>query len=47
MLSDVDFLAKLGQSLPAEVTSLLDRAGVQPEQLRGLVRSITYRAVKA
>ncbi len=46
ILKEVDFLATLGDALPAEAAALLARAGVEPGQLAGKVRSITFRAWK-
>jgi SAM-dependent methyltransferase len=46
LLSDVDFLGAVGDSLPPDVVGLLDRTGVDLEELRGKVRSITFRAFK-
>ena len=47
VLSDVDYVAGLVASAPAEVAALLDRTGVRWEDLAGKVRSITFRARKA
>ncbi len=46
ILSDVDYLQKLQAAAPEEVRALAEQAGVQPEQVAGIVRSLTYRAVK-
>lgn len=43
-LSDVDFLAATADVLPEEAADLLRRTGVAAEEIRGKVRSITYRA---
>jgi SAM-dependent methyltransferase len=45
ILRDVDFLAKLEKE-PPEFEGLLERNGVRREELLGIVRSVTYRAVK-
>jgi SAM-dependent methyltransferase len=46
VLSDVDFLAAVGDALPEEVVELMRRTGVRPEDVAGKVRSVTFRAVK-
>lgn len=47
ILSDVDYLAGLVASAPAEAAALVDRTGARWEDLEGRVRSITFRARKA
>jgi SAM-dependent methyltransferase len=47
ILSDVDYLAGLVASAPAEAAALVDRTGVRWQDLEGKVRSITFRARKA
>ncbi len=47
ILRDVDYLELVGDVLPEEVTALLGRAGLAPADVRGQVRSITYRARRA
>lgn len=47
VLSDVDYLAKLSEAAPAEVAALAAQTSVDPAALRGIVRSLTYRARKA
>jgi arsenite methyltransferase len=47
ILSDVDFLGIVGKKPPEEIAELLDRTGVEIEELRGKVRSVTYRARKS
>ncbi len=46
VLRDVDFLAAVGDDLPREVADLIERTGVRPADLAGVVRSVTFRAVK-
>ncbi len=46
ILRDVDYLAAVEGALPAEVEEILAGAGVRVEALSGVVRSITYRAVR-
>ncbi len=46
ILSDTDAVKLLGDEIPAEVLEMLERAGTSPDELRGRVRSVTYRAVK-
>jgi SAM-dependent methyltransferase len=44
VLRDIDYLAAMLDAAPNEVRDLLARTGVSPDQLRGQVRSITFRA---
>jgi ubiquinone/menaquinone biosynthesis C-methylase UbiE len=44
VLSDVDYLETVAATASAEVEDLLSRAGVTRAEIRGKVRSITYRA---
>ncbi|MFQ5350165.1 MAG: arsenite methyltransferase [Thermoanaerobaculia bacterium] len=46
VLSDTDAVKLLGDEIPAEVLTLLERTGTTADDLRGKVRSVTYRAVK-
>lgn len=46
ILQDVDYLAAIEDALPDELRALAERTGVKPEELRGTVRSVTYRAIK-
>lgn len=46
-LSDVDFLAAVGDALSEEAVELMRRTGIVPDEIRGKVRSITYRAWRA
>ena len=46
ILKDVDFLEAMGGALPAELIDVAAATGVTPEDVKGLVRSITYRAWK-
>lgn len=46
VLKDVDYLAAVAGTLPQEAQDLLDRSGIEPEELVGKVRSVTYRATK-
>lgn len=46
ILTDVDFLAAVGDSLPEEIRVMAEASGVRPEEIAGTVRSITFRAVK-
>ncbi len=43
---DVDYLATVDGLLPDEVSELLDRTGLAVDSIRGVVRSVTYRASK-
>lgn len=47
VLRDVDYLASVGEEqLPDEVRELLAGSGLRVEELRGVVRSVTFRALK-
>jgi SAM-dependent methyltransferase len=46
VLRDVDYLAMLMDAAPDEVAELEKRTGVKREQVKGVVRSITFRARK-
>lgn len=46
ILRDVDYVATLCQSVPQEVEAFRAKTGVNPAELAGKVRSLTYRAVK-
>ena len=46
ILRDVDFLAAVGDSLPPEVEQVAAASGVTRDDLRGVVRSVTFRARK-
>ena len=46
VLKDVDYLASIESALPEEAVALMQRTGVRPEELRGKVHSITFRARK-
>jgi len=46
-LKNVDFLEMTEQASPAEVKSVLEQAGVAHDEVKGIVRSVTYRARKA
>jgi hypothetical protein len=43
---DVDFIASVADSLPKEINSAMDELGLNNDDLKGVVRSITYRARK-
>jgi arsenite methyltransferase len=47
MLKDVDYLEAMLAAVPEEVGALLQRTGTRAEDVRGKVRSVTYRAVRA
>jgi len=47
VLKDVDALALFADEVPQEAAELLERTGVEIEELAGKVRSITFRAMKA
>ncbi len=46
VLRDVDYLESLLAAAPEEVEALAERTGVAIDEVRGVVRSVTYRAVK-
>ena len=46
ILRDIDFLEMTEKSSPAEILSIMDEAGVSRDEVRGIVRSVTYRARK-
>jgi arsenite methyltransferase len=46
LLKDEDSLATLAEVAPEEANALVERSGVPREDLLGIVRSVTWRAVK-
>ena len=46
IVKDVDFLATVADSLPKEISGAMDELGLSSDDLKGVVRSITYRARK-
>ena len=46
VLQDRDYLASMDSLLPDEVVELLQRTGVTVEEVRGVVHSLTFRAVR-
>ncbi len=44
VLADADYLEMVGGQLPRELEQLLEGAGVEKDSLRGVVRSVTFRA---
>lgn len=46
VIKDVDYLSSLIEAVPAEADALLTKHGLGRDAVRGLVRSVTYRAVK-
>jgi SAM-dependent methyltransferase len=46
VVKDADFLAMVADSLPEEISSALERLGLDKHDLEGVVRSVTYRARK-
>jgi SAM-dependent methyltransferase len=46
IIKDVDFLATVADSLPEEIGSAMEELGLKSEDLEGVVRSVTYRAMK-
>jgi SAM-dependent methyltransferase len=46
VLGDVDSLEQWAAAAPEEAVALAERTGVKPEEVRGKVRSVTYRARK-
>ena len=43
---DVDFIASVADSLPKEISTAMEELGLNGDDLKGVVRSITYRARK-
>lgn len=46
IVKDVDFLATVADSLPKEINDAMGQLGLNHDDLKGVVRSITYRARK-
>lgn len=46
VLDDVDTVGAVSDTFPGQVQTFTERTGVELDQLRGKVRSVTYRAVK-
>ena len=46
LLADADSLAVLAEVAPDEANAIVERSGVPREELLGIVRSVTWRAVK-
>jgi SAM-dependent methyltransferase len=46
LLTDEDSLAVLAEVAPEEANAIVERSGVPREELLGIVRSVTWRAVK-
>lgn len=46
LLKDVDQLAAMAEAAPAEASALLERTGVSLDEVKGKVRSVTFRATK-
>jgi SAM-dependent methyltransferase len=46
VLKDTDFIAAIGEVLPPDLLEAMEAVGVPLDDIRGKVRSITYRAVK-
>lgn len=46
VISDVDFLEKMGDSLPQDLQEVMKQAGIEATALEGKIRSVTFRAVK-
>jgi SAM-dependent methyltransferase len=44
VVKDVDFLATVADSIPKEITAAMDELGLTADDLKGVVRSVTYRA---
>jgi SAM-dependent methyltransferase len=47
ILKDVDYLEPTGGCLPPDLKAIQARAGLDPGDLRGTVRSVTFRAVRS
>ena len=46
VLSDIDAVELFGGEVPGEILEMIERTGTSADELRGKVRSVTYRAVK-
>jgi ubiquinone/menaquinone biosynthesis C-methylase UbiE len=46
VLKDIDFLEMTEKASPTEVLSLMEQAGIERDEVKGIVRSLTYRARK-
>ena len=46
LLAEADSLADLAEVAPEEAKAIVERSGVPREALLGIVRSVTWRAVK-
>jgi len=46
VLKDVDYMACLGETLPPDVEGLLNETRTRLDDLKGIVRSITFRAIR-
>jgi SAM-dependent methyltransferase len=46
IVKDADFLTTVADSIPKEISPVMDELGLTPADLEGMVRSITYRARK-
>jgi SAM-dependent methyltransferase len=47
ILKDVDFLELTAEAAPVEVQAIAATTGITMDEVRGIVRSVTYRATKA
>jgi arsenite methyltransferase len=46
VIKDVDFLEMTEKASPAEVQSIMEATGISKDAVTGIVRSVTYRALK-
>jgi predicted xylose isomerase-like sugar epimerase len=46
VLRDVDYVAGLEEAAPEEVRAFAERTGIDPADVRGKIRSVTYRATR-
>ena len=46
IVKDVDFIASVADSLPKEINAAMEKLGLNSDDLKGVVRSVTYRARK-
>jgi SAM-dependent methyltransferase len=46
VLKDIDYLACLDETLPADVSGLLQETNTRLDDLKGIVKSLTFRALK-
>jgi hypothetical protein len=46
VIKDADFLEMTEKASPAEIQAIMEATGISNDEVRGIVRSVTYRARK-